>query len=322
MKTFFRKLLNALNINGRELPVFLLSLLLAFSIWLIHNLSLRYNDFIKVSVIARCNIEGHSIVSSNRCDVVVRGRTTGFNIMKFKTAGKKSCVEVPFARLHRKDNEIYYVTPTELQEYTPIIFGEDVVLEYYLTDTLFFRFPYETFMKVPVRLVHDFSLEPQYAIAGGVLVEPDSVVIYGEPYRLETIESVCTEPVKVSHLSEDLHGVAKLEKMRDVRFSEDAVKYSVNVVRYVEIADMANISVRNVPPGRTMTVYPSSVRVSYRCIFPYRGNSVPEMDFYADYNDYIGSRSGKVIVQTDNMPQGIISFSIEPQVVDCVMGDR
>lgn len=321
MKAFFQKLLNTLHINGREFPVFLLSLLLAFSIWLIHNLSLRYNDFITVSIVAKCNIEGHSSLSSNRCDVVVRGRTTGFNIMKFKTAGKGS-VEVPFARMHQKEPEVFYVTPAELQEYTPMIFGEDVNLEYYLTDTLFFRFPFENSRKVPVRLVHDFGLEPQYAIVGGVEVEPDSVTIYGEPYRLEKIEYAYTEPVKISHLNADVHGVAKLDRIRDIRFAEEAVKYSVDVARYVEITDVVNISVRNVPAGRTMTVYPSTAKVSYRCIFPYRENLVQDIDFYVDYNDFISSRSGKVIVQSGSLPQGIISYFVEPQVVDCVIGDR
>ena len=42
-----------------------MSLLLAFSIWLIHNLSLNYSDTISVPVMAQCNIDGHSDVSSN-----------------------------------------------------------------------------------------------------------------------------------------------------------------------------------------------------------------------------------------------------------------
>ncbi|MCM1502567.1 MAG: YbbR-like domain-containing protein [Bacteroidales bacterium] len=322
MKTFFQKLLNTLNINGRELPVFLLSLLLAFSIWLIHNLSLRYNDFIKVSIVARCNIEGHSALSSNRCDVVVRGRTTGFNIMKFKTAGKNSYVEVPFSRMHQKDAEVFYVTPAELQEYTPMIFGEDVNLEYYLTDTLFFRFPFETFKRVPVRLVHDFEFDSQYTLIGSLEVEPDSITIYGEPYRLEKIEYAYTEPVKLSGLNADVHSVAKLERIRDIRFSVESVKYSIDVVRYVEITDIVNISVRNVPAGREMTVYPSSAKVTYHCVFPYRENLVHDIDFYVDYNDFISSRSGKCLVQAGSLPQGIISYMLDPQVVDCVIGDR
>ena len=48
-----------MNFNRRDWVVLLLALLLAFSTWLIHNLALRYNDYLKVSVTAVCNIDGH-----------------------------------------------------------------------------------------------------------------------------------------------------------------------------------------------------------------------------------------------------------------------
>ena len=58
MRDILHKLLKALKFNRRDWAVFLLALLLAFSIWLIHNLSLRYNDYLKVAVTAVCNIDG------------------------------------------------------------------------------------------------------------------------------------------------------------------------------------------------------------------------------------------------------------------------
>jgi len=70
MRRLYQKLLDSLNISGRELAVFLLALLLAFSIWLIHNLSLKYNDFLTSTVIAQCNLEGYSPVSINENDAV------------------------------------------------------------------------------------------------------------------------------------------------------------------------------------------------------------------------------------------------------------
>ena len=50
--------------RGRDLAGLLFSLLLAFSIWLIHNLSLNYTQVIAVPVTARSNIEGHQELSS------------------------------------------------------------------------------------------------------------------------------------------------------------------------------------------------------------------------------------------------------------------
>ena len=71
-----------MNISGRDLAVFLLALLLAFSIWLIHNLALKYNAYLDVTVQASCNIDGHSELSSDYSHVVARCRATGYNVIK------------------------------------------------------------------------------------------------------------------------------------------------------------------------------------------------------------------------------------------------
>ena len=139
MKKVFARILEKFNINGRDLPVFLLSLLLAFSIWFLYNLSLKYIDYLQVPVVARCNIEGHSAVSAGSSDVIARCGTSGYNIIRLKSLGNRSPVTVSFSRMHSAGGELFYVTADDLQEYTHLIFGENVSLEYYLTDTLFFR---------------------------------------------------------------------------------------------------------------------------------------------------------------------------------------
>ena len=82
MKKIFNRILESLNFSGRDWTVFLLSLLLAFSIWLIHNLSLKYTEFLQVPVRVKCEIEGHSNMSSNTADVVARCQTTGYSVIR------------------------------------------------------------------------------------------------------------------------------------------------------------------------------------------------------------------------------------------------
>ena len=78
------------------MPVFLLSLLLAVSIWFLYNLSLDYSDYLQVPVTAGCNMEGHSSVSSGSSDVIARCVTSGYNIIRLKSMRGKSPVTVNF----------------------------------------------------------------------------------------------------------------------------------------------------------------------------------------------------------------------------------
>ncbi len=73
-----------------------MSLLLAFGIWLLHNLSLNYSETMSVPVIAECNLEGHSNVSSNSSTIAARCRTSGFSILRGRHKAKKEAVRVRF----------------------------------------------------------------------------------------------------------------------------------------------------------------------------------------------------------------------------------
>ncbi len=322
MKNIFKKIASALNVNGRDLTAFLVSLLLAFSLWMFYNLSLRYQEYLTVPIIAKCNIVGHSSQSVNTCDVVARGRATGYSIVRINEISKKHPVTIPFSKMYPAGGETYYVTVNDVQEYTHLIFGENTSIEYFLTDTLFFRFPYETCKTVAVRAVHELDYKPQYTIVGKMNVSPDSVTIYGEPYKLEKIDYVYTEPVKKSNVDSDISGVSRLEKIKDIRFSEESVRYSATVERYVEISESMPVGVRNVPNDKQMMVYPSTARVKFRCRFPYKVNPADSVVFYVDYKDFLESRSGKCVVSSEGAPDDMIDYDIVPEVFECVVNDR
>ncbi len=318
MKKFFKQIAYILNINGREWTVFFLSLLLAFFIWLFHNLSFRYQDYLTIPVVAKCNIEGHADRSTNKFDVVARCRTTGYNILKIKRLSKRSPVEVPFSRMHPISSEYFYVTLSELQEYTHLLFGEGTSIEFYLTDTLFFTIPLQTHKRVPVRPVHEIDLKPQYMLTTALTTSPDSVTIYGEPYSLEKVDYVYTEPIKARKVDSHLHGVVRLEKNLGIRYSDESVRYSASVQRYVTISKTVNVGTRNTPSDRALMIYPSSAQVNFRCKFPYKKNPVDSARFFIDYEDFASSLSGRCVVKVEGLSDDIINYEISPEVFECV----
>ena len=322
MRNLFHKILSALNFKGRDWVVFLLALLLAFSIWLIHNLSLRYNDYISVSVIAECNIPGHAAVSSNKCEVTARCRATGYKRIRAHLGRHRSHnVTFQTAEMTHYEDDLFYVTSSELKGYSHLMFGPGISVEYFLSDTLFFRFPYENARKVPVVPISLIAFEDQYMADGELSVEPDSILVYGKPYQLERVNEVFTRPISYNGLSEDVRGVIGLEKIKDVRFSVDEVRYSLNVKRFVEIDINLPVRVRNVPHDKILRVYPSDARVRVRCNFPLTEDPLRGLKLEADYEDYANSLSGKCRLRLSGVSRGVISHTIEPGYVSGVLED-
>lgn len=303
--------------------VLLLALLLAFSIWLIHNLALKYNDHLSVPVVAVCSIPGHSAVSADEVEVTARCRATGYKVIK-SYLKKGRGVEIPFrqADMKHKDGDVFYVTTTDLKDYSHLIFGPEITVEYFVTDTLFFRFPYENYKKVPVIPITTITYADQYMAESMIELTPDSVLVYGEPFRLENVDAVYTKPINYMDLSKDVNGVVKLEKIKDIRISEAEIRYGLDVKRFVEVVSSVPVTVVNVPQGKNMLVYPSVVEVSLKCNFPLIDDPESGLRVEVDYNDLQNSLGQRCVLEVYAPARGIISSEVTPLSVSCIMEDK
>ena len=314
-----------LKADGKDLTIFLMSLLLAFSVWLVYNLTLNYTKVVSVPVVAHSNLDGHRQVSANTVTVLARCHTRGFDLIRLDNAaseGKPIEVNILPSDLHSKGGEIFYITSSELNRYVKDIFGDKAGMEAFVTDSLFFRFPYENSKKVPVHPVYTISCEPQYMAVGGLRMTPDSVVVYGEPFHLENIDRVYTKPFSLEDLKNTAHGEVKLAEINGVRTSVESVEYVVRVQRYVELSATMQIRSRNVPKNKTMVIYPSSAKVLFRCAFPVSVEPEKDLHFYIDYNDFAGSLGGRCLAKCDDLSDEILSYTMEPEVFECVESDR
>ncbi len=324
MRKLYNRLLESLNISGRDLAVFVLALLLAFSIWLIHNLSLKYNDYLTSTVVAQCNLDGHSGISINRSEVVARCRATGYQALQSRIRANRKPVTVSFnpSVMKHKEDDLFYVLSSDLTEYAHLIYGEGVTLEYFVSDTLYFRFPEVDYKKVPVVPVYSITFADQHMAQEPLKVVPDSVTLYGDSHRLESIDRVFTNHMKYTSLSSDIQGVIGLENIRGVRMSANEVHYLLGVTRYVEISRTLPVKVVNLPADKRLRVFPSLATVAVKYTFPLLGSDSENLELQVDYNDYVSSLSGKCPVKLTSSPKGVISYDVDPVAVSCVLEDK
>ena len=324
MLKVFGKIFRSLNISGRDAKIFVISLLLAFAIWLTHNLSLYYSELVRIPVTAQCDIPGHSRESSNQAIVMARCRAAGFNHIRYRRAEKRRPVSVQFKfeDMHRKGDELYYVTSSDLERYSAQIFGGGSKLEVYVSDTLVFRFPAASHKTVAVQPVYSISFKPQYINTSPLRLMPDSVTVYGESSHLASIDKVFTEPMSLDGLSNSVHGMARLEKIKGVRISDDAVSYAMDVSRYVEIKASMPVYSRNVPKGKNLIIYPSNADVTFRCVFPVSSNPSERARIVIDYQNFEQSLKGQCLASVESLPAGVIDWKVEPAVFDCLESGR
>jgi len=313
------RLLERLHIDGRDLAGFLMALLLAFSIWLVHNLTLRYSAIMNVEVTAQSNIQGRAAESSNTAVISARCRASGFRVLRnSRNADKGIKVFFQPEEFTHGEDDAYYLSPNALASHITEIFGEEVQLESFITNTVFFRFPAEDYKKVPVtpRLIATYR--PQYTSVGGMEFSPDSVLVYGDPNYLENVDRIYTKPLELKSLRNDVHGEIDLDVPAGLRSSAAQVGYSLQVSRYVEISREVRLEVLGLPAGKSLSVYPSTAQVVFKCIFPMTADPMRTATFYIDYEEFANSISGRCVARCSGLPSTVIDYSVEPQVFECV----
>ena len=294
--------------------------IVAAGFWLIHNLSQSYAEVVSVPVVAESNIEGRTRVSSSEATITARVRTTGFHLASLMR-GQRRPVTVVFSPedFHHVSGDIYSIPATKLEKYGSAVFGTVESVESFLIESAEFTFPAATHRKVPVRQVSEVSFEPQYTATAPMRMKPDSVTLYGELSRLENISYVLTKPLTLKDLRSSAHGTVKLDIAEGIRSSATEVNYSLEVSRYVEVSAEVSMTARNVPAGSELAVIPSVASVVFRCVFPMSEDPVASSRFYIDYRDFASSLTGRCVAHCDNLPSGVIDYTVDPEIFDCFL---
>jgi hypothetical protein len=304
----------------REWSIFALSLLAAVGIWLLSNLGQTYSGTISVPVVAECNLDGFAGRSSNSVLVSARCRAEGFRLLRERSGRERKAVTVRFEKtdMRRTGTETFAVIGGAKNSYISQIFGANVQVEAFITDTLSFVFPKENHKKVPVEVPMTVVCRSQYMQSGPFRVTPDSVTVYGDDVHLEAIERVLAERLSLTDLHESSHGMLRLSKPKGVRLSADEVAYELPVSRYVELRSTLSVEVWNAPAGHTLQVYPPTAEVVMRCVFPLSKDPLASFKIYIDYKDFRESMSGQCVPRYLRLPAGVLDCRINPEVFDCI----
>ena len=126
--------------DRKEWLMLLLSLLLAFIVWLIHSLSLQYSVF-----------QGRARSSVSKDVLIVRGKSDGYYILK-QRIGRRKTLQVSASQdnLRHRDGDDFYVLSESIKSNIVEALGGSVDLEFIVTDSLDFTFPRITSKRVPV----------------------------------------------------------------------------------------------------------------------------------------------------------------------------
>ena len=299
----------------------MLAVVASCAIWLIGNLSRETTGLVSVPVVAHSSIVGRSEAAMESVQVTANVTASGFRLLDLSLRRSRPVgVQIDPDYFRHTEGDFFTISANNLVRYTEAIFGSGSKAQF-ASDFITVRFAPESYRKVPVVPVSQIRFRGQYMATGEIRLEPDSVLVYGSPSRISGIGQVLTRQITKYDVDRSVHGKVRLEIPAGTRLSAKDASYSLDVSRYVGIKETVKVGVRNVPEGKVLSVYPPTVDVSFRFIFPISGNPAGLADFYVDYNEFAASIGGKCMVRAEGLPEMTISWEADPQFCDCVESD-
>ena len=154
-----------------------------------------------------------------------------------------------------------------------------------------------------VPVVLDIEVNPAmlYAQNGVIERSADSVVVYGDKASLQEITEVYTYHVKLNDLTDTLHRRVTVSPIKGVVIEPRYIDIMVPIEKMITHTQRIPVSVRNVPNGIRVIVFPSSVDVSFRAPMSAARNHNDEITAVVDYNSIVpGNR--KVAIGVGESP--------------------
>ena len=235
--------------------IFLLSLLIAFSIWLLHNLSLPYSVFIEYAVDVNTSMEGRAQRSESSDLLIIRGKADGYYILR-QRFGRPKVLNVtvdPSSLVQYPDREdLFHVSCESIKGAIVEALGSNVELEFIVTQSLDFVLPNMEYRRVPIIPKLSLAFRSQYMQVGDISLNPDSIDIYGDARILGAIDSVMTETIAESNIDADLQGIVDIIPIRNVTYSDKNAYYYVRTERYIGESVELPVYAAGLPEGKEM----------------------------------------------------------------------
>lgn len=306
----------------KDFLIFLFFLALSAVFWLLMTLNETYEQEIRIPV-SMVNVPDNVVLLSPDTDTVkVTVRDKGLVLLGYVYGDALRPVRLNFKSYVRGQGSAS-VTASELQRIVYQQLSASSKIVNLKSDKLEFFFNYGLCKRVPVKWTGRVVPERLYFISQ-VECRPDSVDVYASAERLDSINTVYTEPLDYSNFRDTLSITCRLQAMQGVKCVPDRVKmaFYTDVLTEASISDVPVRGV-NLPPGKVLRTFPAKVTVRFVTGVS-RFKSLRPSDFtvIVDYNEVANHPSDKCSLYLKAVPNGISRARLDLSQVDYLIEEE
>ena len=292
-----------------KLLVFGGSVILAFCLWFIVNLSRDFSITFTLPLEVVDMAEDMALVEEPPEDVSVGISGEGWTLISLYS-------NPPLVRVNVEGSEInlHEVVQQQLSSIS------DITITQVEPTRLNLRMEEKMSREVYVEPRVEIRSRDRFGLIGEPVWEPGTVTVTGAASRVEQVDTVFTVATVLEDVNESREVELALEQpTTGLRLSPDHIDYRFQMAEFTEGEVRVPIRIRNLPPDRSVSYYPSSVTVRFEVpIDQYNDvrNARP-FNAYVDYSTIEADTTGLVApeVERSDDPYEVRLRSVQPRTV-------
>jgi hypothetical protein len=189
-----------------------------------------------------------------------------------------------------------------------------------LPDSILIQYEKLSQRKLPIKLVSNIELTPQYMLSDKIILSPGMVTVFGPKRLIDTLKSINTESFDLQNVNDTNSYRCKLKPIQSVRFSTNEIKLTLFVEQFTEKKVQIPISAINCPNNLFIRTFPAVVNATYIVGLSKFNNQIRnDIEVYLDYKELIMDNLGKQTLKIKNNKSYISNIRISPQEVEFIL---
>ena len=287
------------KLSSKNTFLFLIFVLIAALFWVLlsFNNNMTHDLTINVSVKKPKNV---TLINDVPSTITVTVKDRGLSFLKsfFKSTPS---IELDFNKYNNEKTSAMEVNPNQLINEVRRALNNEATIIKVMPESLASKYTTLPGKKVPVNWednIENIIPDKQFVINPDMIkTDPDSVVIYAlDQATLFKINEVEISTVEVANLTTTFTKDVNLKSINNVRIIPDKVKLTVPVEPLIKKDFNASISLRNLPPGQRVLLFPPSVDVTFLVPQSHYRDPV-NLTVIVDYNDIDPNNSNNVKIK-------------------------
>lgn len=307
-------------LTTKDFLVFLFFLVISTALWTLQALRKNYEMTVEMPI-NYINLPQDYIITNElptHLKLSLEGR--GSNLVRYRYGNVLEPLQVDMEEVvkgRRNVATIAYLSQIQKQ------IKSETTIRRILPDSIHYSLEKQKKKVVSVELDAEIDLVQQYTLSDSIQIKPTKITIFGPQAELSKLDTITTEHLELSGIKDTVIVKAKLQTIRNVRYSDSIIEVRIASEKFTEKNIQVPISTKNVPSNCTLRIFPSTTTLSYQIgLSSYEKVDASSFSLYVDFKEAKKNGKDKLPIKIRKKSSKAFNIKLKPECVDYIIEEK